>query len=327
MLEQFRRFSLVQKLIVLIGLPCAVLFACTSVCGVFSLAATSRSAPAPIETLAQPIDSTQQATPVAEDVPALTDPSLPTIELPPAVQPPTPRATQVVADTPTVTATPVPVSTPTAIAAAPDGFQEAQVINIVDGDTIDVLIDGTEFTVRYILVDTPETHQGVEPFGPEATEANRQLVEGQIIRLEKDVSETDRYGRLLRYVYVGDLMVNEELLRLGMAQVATFPPDVKYVDRFLEVQRQAQAAGVGMWASQPFEEQPAPTPIPVEPPPNPSNTSGYTGPYDPSGPDRDCGDFATHAEAQAFFEAAGGPGNDPHRLDGDSDGVACETLP
>jgi micrococcal nuclease len=277
--------------------------------------------------LAPPIEPTQQATPAVEDVPALTNPSLPTIELPPAVQPPTPIATQVVPDTPTVTATPAPVSTPTPIAAAPDGFQEAQVINVVDGDTIDVLIDGTEFTVRYILVDTPETYQGVEPFGPEATEANRQLVEGQIVRLEKDVSETDRYGRLLRYVYVGDLLVNEELLRQGMATVATYPPDVKYVDRFLALQQEAQAAGVGIWGSQPIIEQPAPTPVPIEPPPTSSNTTGYTGPYDPSGPDRDCGDFATHAEAQTFFEAAGGPASDPHRLDGDNDGTACEDLP
>jgi nuclease-like protein/excalibur calcium-binding domain-containing protein len=144
--------------------------------------------------------------------------------------------------------------------------------------------------------------------------------------LEKDISETDRYGRLLRYVYVGDLMVNEELLRLGLAQVATFPPDVKYVDRFLEVQRQAQAAGVGMWGSQPFEEQPAPTPFPGETPP-PDNESSYTGPYDPNGSDRDCGDFSTHAEAQAFYEAAGGPASDRHRLDRDRDGIACEDLP
>lgn len=106
------------------------------------------------------------------------------------------------------------------------------------------------------------------------------------------MSETDRYGRLLRYVYVGDLMVNEELLRRGLAQVATFPPDVKYVDRFLAVQREAQATGVGIWGSEPGVEQPSPTPVtPAEPPP-----SGYPGPYDPGGPDRDCGDFASHAE-------------------------------
>jgi micrococcal nuclease len=214
-------------------------------------------------------------------------------------------------------------------AAAGPGLQEAQVINVVDGDTIDVLIEGVEYRVRYILIDTPETKhpdKPVEPFGPEASEANHHLVEGQTVLLEKDVSETDWYGRLLRYVYVGKLLVNEELLRLGLAQVATFPPDVKYVDRFLEIQHQAQAAGAGMWGSQPIAEQSPPTPI-LEVAPPPASSPGYTGSYDPSGPDRDCPDFSTHAEAQAFFEAAGGPASDPHRLDGDDDGVACEKLP
>ena len=120
---------------------------------------------------------------------------------------------------------------------------------VVDGDTIRVLIDGTEYRVRYIGIDTPEIHptHGVEPFGPEASQANSDLVEGKTVWLEKDVSETDRYGRLLRYVYVDDLMVNEELLRRGLAKVVTFPPDVKYIDCFLEIQRAAQEAEVGMW--------------------------------------------------------------------------------
>lgn len=256
----------------------------------------------------------------------------PTPILPQTTEEPTPTGTRVVAATATVTATPLPLPAPAeSQAAAPvaGNLQPAQVINVVDGDTIDVLIDGVEFRVRYILVDTPETkhpQRGVEPFGPEASEANRRLVEGQPVRLEKDVSETDQYGRLLRYVYVGDLMVNEELLRLGLAQVSTYPPDVKYVDRFLAVQRQAQAAGVGMWDSQPVVEPPVPT-APPPPAAPPVRSPGYTGPYDPFGPDRDCGDFATHAEAQAFFEAAGGPSRDPHRLDGDHDGMVCESLP
>jgi len=132
----------------------------------------------------------------------------------------------------------------------PSGLETAKVVKVIDGDTIDVLIDGNEYRVRYISINTPETHhptKGVEPFGPEAAEANKALVAGKTVKLETDVSETDQYGRLLRYVYVDALLVNEELLRLGMAQVATFPPDVKYVDRFLAVQREAQEAGVGMW--------------------------------------------------------------------------------
>jgi endonuclease YncB( thermonuclease family) len=130
---------------------------------------------------------------------------------------------------------------------------EAQVTRVVDGDTIHVAIDGVEYRLRYIGIDTPEINDpehGVEPFGPEATEANRELVEGKSVLLEKDVSETDKFGRLLRYVYVGDLMVNEELLRQGLARVATFPPDVKYVDRFLAAQRAAQDAGRGIWGGE-----------------------------------------------------------------------------
>ncbi|MCB0163783.1 MAG: thermonuclease family protein, partial [Anaerolineae bacterium] len=92
----------------------------------------------------------------------------------------------------------------------------------------------------------------------EATEANRHLVESQTVTLEKDVSETDRYGRLLRYVYVGPVMVQEELLRQGLAQVSTYPPDVKYVDRFLAVQQVAQAAGAGLWGFTPQGQPEAP---------------------------------------------------------------------
>lgn len=134
----------------------------------------------------------------------------------------------------------------------PSGMVAAQVVKVVDGDTITVRLNGQELRVRYILVDTPETKhpsRPVEPFGPEAAAANEELVGGKTVFLEKDVSETDQHGRLLRYVYVDDLMVNEELLRQGLARVSTFPPDVKYVDRFLEVQAEAQAAGVGIWGS------------------------------------------------------------------------------
>jgi len=157
---------------------------------------------------------------------------------------------------------PNPTSTSDGQTPTVPGLVEAQVIRVVDGDTINVLIYGDEYRLRYIGIDTPELNhptRGVEPFGPEATEANRELVEGKTVLLEKDVSETDRFGRLLRYVYVGDLMVNEELLRQGMARVATFPPDVKYVDRFLDIQREAQEAGRGLWGSQSMLTEPAPT--------------------------------------------------------------------
>jgi endonuclease YncB( thermonuclease family) len=165
---------------------------------------------------------------------------------------------------PTLTSIPEePSSPPTPVEPTPPASDlvEAQVTRVVDGDTIHVLIDGAEYRLRYIGIDTPETKHptlGVEPFGPEASQANSELVEGKTVWLEKDVSETDRYGRLLRYVYVDDLMVNEELLRRGLARVATFPPDVKYVDRFLEIQRAAQEGSLGMWGGEGSQANQAP---------------------------------------------------------------------
>jgi micrococcal nuclease len=133
------------------------------------------------------------------------------------------------------------------------GRTEARVTDVVDGDTIKVDVDGQVYTVRYIGIDTPETVHPDEPvewMGPEASEANRRLVEGQTVYLETDVSETDRYGRLLRYVYLADgLFVNAELVRLGYAHAVTFPPDVKYQDLLLKMQQEAREAGRGLWAS------------------------------------------------------------------------------
>jgi micrococcal nuclease len=124
------------------------------------------------------------------------------------------------------------------------------VVSVVDGDTIDVQLDGRTVRVRYVGVNTPETKhpdKGVEPFGPEADAANRRLVAGKTVRLELDVQPRDRYQRLLAYVYVGDLMVNAELVRQGYAQVATFPPNVKYHDRFRALQQEAREARRGLW--------------------------------------------------------------------------------
>jgi endonuclease YncB( thermonuclease family) len=167
----------------------------------------------------------------------------------------TPLPTAALAPTTTPQPTDTPALSPTMVIA----MVEAQVIEVVDGDTIKVLLDGAAYTVRYIGIDTPETVHpeiGVEWMGPEASAANEELVAGKTVRLERDVSETDRYGRLLRYVYVGDLFVNQELVRLGYAQVSTYPPDTKYVDLFTAAQREAREAGRGLWA-------PA-TPVPLE---------------------------------------------------------------
>ena len=121
----------------------------------------------------------------------------------------------------------------------------ARVISIVDGDTI--IIEGG-YEVRYIGIDTRETHPEAELFSIRALKLNRQLVEGKVVRLEKDVSDTDKYGRLLRYVYVDDVFVNAELVRQGLAWAKAYPPDTKYQDHLEQLEKEAREAGRGMWA-------------------------------------------------------------------------------
>lgn len=124
--------------------------------------------------------------------------------------------------------------------------ETAMVVKVTDGDTIRVrFADGREEKVRYIGIDTPEMDQ---PFGEEAKDANQALVAGREVRLVRDVSERDRYGRLLRYVYVGELFVNAELVRTGLAHAATYPPDVAFADYLASLQHEAESAGKGLWA-------------------------------------------------------------------------------
>ncbi len=122
------------------------------------------------------------------------------------------------------------------------------VLNVIDGDTIDVQIDGVEYRVRYIGMDSPEID---EPYYDQATGLNLDFVEGRQVTLIKDVSETDQYGRLLRYVFVEDVFVNYELVKQGYAAVATFPPDVACSDQFIEAEQLARIEGVGLWEEQP----------------------------------------------------------------------------
>jgi len=226
---------------------------------------------------------------------------------------------------------------------------EGKVSRVVDGDTLDVVVGGQTYKVRIIGVDTPETVDPNSPvmcYGKEASAETQRLVDmaGGKVLLEKDVSETDRYGRLLRYVWLehpdGRRMLNLELVKGGYAQVSTFPPDVKYVELFTQAMGEAREKSAGLWGAceafgapaapiatrtaVPVVEQPQPTPRPAT---GESDWEAQSLPYDPFGRDRNCGAFKTHEEAQRFFIAAGGPANDPHGLDGDDDGIACESLP
>ena len=119
------------------------------------------------------------------------------------------------------------------------------VTRVIDGDTI--IIEGGH-RVRYIGIDTPEIYPRMEAYGMEALLANRELVEGKRVRLERDVSETDKYGRLLRYVFVGEVFVSAELVREGLACAEAYPPDTEYQAYLEELEAEAREAGRGMWA-------------------------------------------------------------------------------
>ncbi len=123
-----------------------------------------------------------------------------------------------------------------------------KVIQVIDGDTIEIA--GGE-KIRYIGIDAPETvdpRKSAQCFGREASRKNKALVEGKMVRLEKDVTERDKYHRLLRYVWVGDTFINAELVRQGFAYSYLFPPNIKYHDIFIKSQQEAQDARRGLWS-------------------------------------------------------------------------------
>jgi micrococcal nuclease len=128
--------------------------------------------------------------------------------------------------------------------AGPDG--EYRVLRVIDGDTI--VVEGGE-RVRYLGVDAPETQGSPECYGREATERNRQLVEGKRVRLEADRRDRDRYGRLLRWVWVDGTLVNEQLIREGYATVYRDEPAAKYMPQLLAAEAEARSRGAGLWSA------------------------------------------------------------------------------
>ncbi len=147
---------------------------------------------------------------------------------------------------PKISLIPTNVPAPT-ITVAPYEKQKVKVVRVIDGDTIE--IEGNK-KVRYIGINTPELHDSRRPiqcYGQISADENRRLVEGKEIFIQKDVSEVDKYKRLLRYVWVEDIFVNDYLVRQGFAQVSTFPPDVKYQQQFLEAQEEAKVNNRGLW--------------------------------------------------------------------------------
>lgn len=182
---------------------------------------------------------------------------------------------------------------------------------VIDGDTIDVIINNEEYRVRYIGIDSPERD---EPYYDSATKANIALVKGQTIRLVKDVSDTDRFGRLLRYIYLEDgTFVNEKLIAEGHAALITISPDLKYADHFRNLQREARNAGLGMWG------------IELEAIDS-SNLPSFCQVCDRNA--YNCADFNSRADAQTCYQTCLDlTGTDIHKLDGGGDGLVCESMP
>ncbi|MGQ9908188.1 MAG: thermonuclease family protein [Candidatus Flexifilum sp.] len=126
---------------------------------------------------------------------------------------------------------------------APSSRGETGVVtSVIDGDTIEVRIGDVGYRVRYIGVNTPERD---EVCYQDAVDANRALVAGQTVTLTRDQSNTDRYGRLLRFVYVGDLFVNATLVNQGYAEAVVYNPDTTLASYFQNLERGAAAANRG----------------------------------------------------------------------------------
>jgi micrococcal nuclease len=196
----------------------------------------------------------------------------------------------------------------------------ATVTRVVDGDTIEVDFEGKSLDVRLIGIDSPETVDPSEPvgcYGPAASRFTTKELEGEHVRLEFDVERLDQYERTLTYVWLRDKLFNETLVTRGFAQVSTFVPNVKYVDRFLAAQRDARTHERGLWGA-----------VCNQPKPEPVGTGGGGGNCDPSypsvcippyPPDLNCDDVPF-----SYFEVKP---PDPHDFDSDDDAdlTGCES--
>lgn len=236
-----------------------------------------------------------------------------------------------------------------AVKSATDNVEENnlyKIVKVVDGDTVAVEIGGKKETIRLIGTNTPETvdpRKPVECFGIEASNKAKEILTGKSVRLEADsvVGERDKYGRLLRYIFLEDgTNFNKMMISEGYAYEYTYNSPYKYQDEFKQAEKEAMEAKRGLWADGVCESSTPPTAtnnlsvvpttatnsIPVISVATNniiSNTecSCASNTYN-------CGDFQTHQEAQNLYNCClQKVGRDIHQLDRDKDGSACESLP
>ena len=208
------------------------------------------------------------------------------------------------------------------IVDAPTGPETARVSRVVDGDTIEVTLRGETPSVRLLLVDTPEVHGGEECYGPEASAyVSSLLPEGSELRLERDVTDADFFGRLLRYVYLADgRMLNELLVEGGYATVYRFPSDVLHEQRLRGAEDRAREAGAGLWTAcetEDADEGDDEDEVVDEGSEGECDSAYPDVCIPPPPPDLDCGDLE--------FSDIRVLSPDPHNLDADGDGVGCRS--
>lgn len=224
--------------------------------------------------------------------------------------------------TPTVSITETVVATPT---DRPKDLHT--ILKVVDGDTIQVDIDGKNQVIRLIGVDTPESvdpRRPVQCFANEATKKSKEILLDKKVSLESDATQDDKdkYGRLLRYVFLEDgTNFNKMMISQGYAHEYTYKVPYKYMDEFKEAEKIARESKQGLWADDacPTSTIPSPTqsytPTVTKSVQN-SNSGGYV-----CGTKTKCGEMSSCAEAMYFLNTCG-----VSRLDGDKDGTPCETL-
>lgn len=206
-----------------------------------------------------------------------------------------------------------------------------QVTKVIDGDTIDVSIDGKIERIRLIGIDTPETvdpRKTVQCFGKEATAAANKLLGGASVRLEADATQDnmDKYNRLLRYVYLKDgKNFNKYMIYEGYAHEYTYTTPYKFQLEFIAAEKDAENNNRGLWSpsSCSGNTDSTPTPAlsdPTVPAPAAVNNSNCDPSYTPCVPnvtyDLDCGDISLVVHVI---------GTDRHRFDRDGDGIGCES--
>ncbi len=192
------------------------------------------------------------------------------------------------------------------------------VVRVIDGDTIEIE-DGIR--VRLIGINTPElgdSRTSAECFAREAYFKTKELLEGQTIALERDVSETDRYGRLLRYIYLEDVFINELLVRQGFAYASSYPPDVKYQEILSKAEKEAREESAGLWSLCNISPEPTDSEASILKPTVFAPVSGeYT-----CNCSKTCTEISSCEEAQYLLNVCGCAARDA-----DKDGIACDGVP